>query len=50
MKIGETIFGLIVVPQKMPVGDAIKELEIIVSCSDEDEFENLVKYLPFGLL
>jgi hypothetical protein len=50
LKNGEPIFGLILVPQLMPVGDAVNELEIIILCSDENEFENLVKYLPLGLL
>ncbi len=49
LKNGESIFGLILVPQNMPIGNAIVELEIIISCSEENEFENLVKYLPFGL-
>jgi hypothetical protein len=50
LKNGEPIFGLILVPQSMAVGDAVNELEIIILCSDENEFENLIKYLPFGLL
>ena len=50
LKGGESIFGLILVPQEMPIGDAINELEIIIRCSEENEFENNVKYLPFGLI
>ena len=49
LKNGESIFGLILVHQVMPIGDAIAELEIIINCSDENEFENLVKFLPLGL-
>ena len=49
LKNGESIFGLILVPQEMPIGDAITELEIIINCSDENEFEDLVKFLPMGL-
>ncbi len=49
LKNGESIFGLILVPQEMPIGDAIAELEIIITCSEESEFENLVKFLPLGL-
>lgn len=46
LKDGEKMFGVIVVPQQMPVGAAVNELEIIVSCSDEDDFDNQVSYLP----
>lgn len=46
---GKPIFGLILTPQEMPIGDAVAELEIITLCSEEDDFVNLVKYLPFGL-
>jgi predicted nuclease of predicted toxin-antitoxin system len=49
LKHGEPIFGLLLVPQEMPIGEAIAELEIIISCSEENEFENLVKFLPLGL-
>ena len=50
LKNDEPVFGLILVPQEMPVGDAITELEIIINCSDENEFENFVKFLPMGLV
>jgi hypothetical protein len=43
---GEKMFGLIVVPQNMPIGVAIDELEIITTCSKENEFENRIEYLP----
>ena len=47
LKNGEPIFGLLLVPQKMAIGEAISELEMIICCSNEDEFENLVKFLPY---
>jgi len=46
---GEKMFGLIVVPQNMPIGQAISELEIIILCSDENEFLNKIEFLPLGL-
>ena len=49
LKNGESIFGLILVPQDLPIGDAVTELEIIINCSDENEYENRVEYLPLGL-
>jgi hypothetical protein len=47
---GEKMSGLIIVPQAMPIGQAISELEMIILCSLEDEFENLIIHLPFNLL
>lgn len=47
---GLSIFGLMIVPQKMPVGDAVSELEMIIFCSEEDDFENIIQYLPMNLL
>jgi len=46
---GEKTVGVLIVPQDMPIGEAINELEIIITCSLENEFENRVEYLPFGL-
>lgn len=43
----EKMFGLIVVPQNMQIGRAIDELKIIITCSEENEFENLIAYLPY---
>lgn len=49
LKKGEKMFGLIAVPQNMPIGQAINELEIIITCSEETEFENRIEFLPLGL-
>jgi predicted nuclease of predicted toxin-antitoxin system len=43
---GEKLAGVIIVPRKMPVGQAIDELEIIVVCSLEDEWNDAVRFLP----
>jgi hypothetical protein len=43
---GGKVFGVVIVPQLMQIGRAIEDLEIIVMCSSEDEWENLVRYLP----
>lgn len=49
LKNGLSIFGLIIVPQKMPIGDAVSELEMIIFCSEESDFESFVQYLPMNL-
>lgn len=50
LKNGEEMFGLIIVPQTMPIGQAIDELEIIILCSEENEYENNPPlHLPLGL-
>lgn len=43
---GEKISGVVIVPQEMPIGKAIDDLEIIITCSVENEWENIVRYLP----
>jgi hypothetical protein len=41
------IAGIIVVSRGLPVSQVINDLEIIVSCSDMVEWENVIEYLPF---
>jgi hypothetical protein len=43
----EKIAGIIVVSRRLPVSQVINDLEIIVSCSEMVEWENVIKYLPF---
>ena len=43
---GEKIFGVFIVPRRMPIGQAIDELEIMILCSKPSEWENLIKQLP----
>ena len=43
---GETVAGVLVVSRHLPIGRVINDLEIIVSCSDDHEWNDVVKYLP----
>ena len=43
---GEKILGVIIVPQRRPMRQVINELEVVVMCSDENEWENIILYLP----
>jgi hypothetical protein len=43
---GENVAGLIVVSRQLPISQVIDDLEIIVSCSDFSEWENVIKHLP----
>ncbi len=43
----EKVAGIIIVSRQLPISQVINDLEIIVSCSDMVEWENVVKYLPF---
>jgi hypothetical protein len=43
---GERFAGIIIVSRRLPVGQVIDDLEIIVSCSEVAEWENVLKYLP----
>lgn len=42
----QKLAGIIVVSRQLPISQVIDELEIIVSCSDMSEWENIVKHLP----
>lgn len=42
----EKVAGVIVVSRQLTISEVITDLEIIVSCSDMSEWENIVKYLP----
>jgi predicted nuclease of predicted toxin-antitoxin system len=44
---GHEISGIILVPQNMPIGNAVEELELILSCGSSEEFKNLIIYLPW---
>jgi uncharacterized protein with PIN domain len=38
--------GVFIVPRRMPIAQAIDELEIIITCSEQEEWQNLIKILP----
>jgi hypothetical protein len=38
--------GVIIVPQSLPVRDAIEELLLIWAASDAEEWRNVLEYLP----
>jgi hypothetical protein len=38
--------GLIVVPDQMPIGMAIEDLLLITECTESDEWQGQIEYLP----
>ena len=42
----EKVAGMVVVSKQLPISRVINDLEIIVSCSDMIEWQNIVKHLP----
>jgi hypothetical protein len=44
---GQTISGVILVPDDMATGQAIVDLWIAWSCSEPEEWRNRIEYLPF---
>jgi Domain of unknown function (DUF5615) len=44
--VGERMPGVFVVPHRLPVGQVIDDLELMVTCSDENQWENITRYLP----
>lgn len=43
---GEGVAGVIIVSRRLPVSQVIDDLEIIITCSDMGEWENIIKHLP----
>lgn len=46
MQAGNRIAGLVVVPQSLSIGRAIDDIITIATCSDTEEWINLIQYLP----
>ena len=42
----EPMSGLIYVPQTMPIGRAIDELELTIACYSQEELRDQIQYLP----
>lgn len=47
MRAGKDFTGLIVVPCTLSLRQAIEDLELIITCSTNDEWVNVIRYLPF---
>jgi hypothetical protein len=46
IKNGQHVAGLFIVPQALPIGQAITELETLVACSLAEEWDGLIVFLP----
>jgi hypothetical protein len=46
MVAGKNIAGLIIVPRSMPLRQMLDELELMITCSETDEWINVICYLP----
>ena len=44
---GENIAGLFVALRSLPLHQVIEDLELMVTCSEKDEWVNVIRYLPF---
>lgn len=43
----EPMAGVFIVPRDMPVGSVIAELHLLIECSMEGEWDQMVVFLPF---
>ena len=43
---GQTMPGLILVPQELRIGKAIEELTMVVLCGDQTEWRDMIIYIP----
>jgi hypothetical protein len=42
----QPVLGVIVIHKQTDIGQAINDLELLITASDENEFENQVRYIP----
>ena len=47
MNKGETIAGLFVVPRSMPLHQVLEDLQLTTTCSENEEWVDVIRYLPF---
>ena len=43
---GYSMPGIFVIPRRLPISQVIDDLEIMVVCSEENEWQNIIKFLP----
>jgi len=43
---GKPMAGVIFVPDQLPIGPAIRDLELLLACSSQSELSNRIAYLP----
>lgn len=43
---GQPVPGIITIPDTLPIGQAIEELQLVVECSGEQELVNQVLHIP----
>lgn len=46
MSAGKNIAGLIIVPRRIPPHQVLDDLELMITCSEPDEWINVIRYLP----
>ena len=46
MREGENIAGLFVVARSLPLHQVIQDLEVMITCSENNEWVNVIRYLP----
>ena len=46
MSVGDEIAGIFVVGRNLPIAQVIEDLELLVTCTDEEEWINIIFSLP----
>ena len=47
MSRGTDIAGVLVVPRRIALHQVIDDLELMINCSENEEWVNIIRYLPF---
>lgn len=43
---GESIAGIFVALRRLPLHQVIEDLEVLITCSENDDWVNVIRYLP----
>jgi len=46
IRVGAPMAGIFAVPEVLPVGEAIDQLHLLVTCSEHEEWKHIILYLP----
>lgn len=46
MSKGESVAGIFVALRRLPLHQIIEDLEVMITCSENDEWVNVIRYLP----
>lgn len=46
LSLGKAMPGLFLIRQKVPIGRAIEEIVVVAECTEHEEWDGIIQYLP----